>query len=115
MQRLRKGAIVIIDGFHFPGYARVLARSACNADGRGPMIEFTTGHLNGAVLKSQCPLALEAVPDFCAYAGAAVVANSLHVFIQQWLIECQNITDCVTGIAGVDELGGMGAGIRYGN
>jgi len=79
---LRKGAIVIVDGLHVSGNARVLARATDNTDGRCPLIEFTPGDLNAAVVESQCPLTLEAVSNTGTYAGATVVADVVVMFIQ---------------------------------
>jgi len=82
VQGLRKGAIVIVDGLHVPGNARVVARTTDNADGRRPSIEFTPGDLDAAVVETQCPLALKAVSNTCAYAATTVVADVFVLSIQ---------------------------------
>jgi molecular chaperone DnaK (HSP70) len=38
--------------------------------------------LDTAVVEGQCPLALKAVPDPCAYAAATVVTDIIVMFIQ---------------------------------
>ena len=90
-QSLRKGTIVILDRLHVPANAGVAARATYNADSRGALIEFAPGDLNTAVVKGQCPLALEAVSNTGPQASTTVVADVFMLFIQQRLIENQYV------------------------
>ena len=87
MQYLRKGAIVIIGWFHVTANTWIFACTTDNADVWGSLVEFATGDLNASasfnfIAECQCPLALKAKTSSGAYAGATVITDLFHVFIQ---------------------------------
>jgi len=104
MQGLRESPIVVIDRLHVPGDTGIFSRAANNADRRSTLVKFMAGYLDISVFENQCPLALEAVSHARAYTDAAVGANRVFVFVEQRLIENQDITCRVTGFAGIDKL-----------
>jgi len=107
IQGLGEGAIVVVHGFHLAADTGVFSRSTDDRDPRFTPFEFLSGYLDCPVLEGQCPLALEAVPDACPYAHAAVVANPAMCFIQQGLIEYMDVAHGIAGFPRIDEPGGV--------